>query len=153
MGSQNVRNFQYQDLGSMLSLGGPNGAIIAPKDDTTFGPLFSTLLDTTRMGLDIADGIFNQLTQSSVGEKSGIGPLVDNLGLSLGGYGLGVDTDSAPGTLSGTLSGAARRAIYSIRMPTNRQRAKSAVLGALSTATALSKELSEQLGKTNNSQE
>jgi len=55
-----------------------------------------------------------------------------------------VDTESAPGTLSGTLSGAARRAIYSLRMPTAKQRAKSAVLGALSTATALSKEISDQ---------
>ncbi len=153
VGSQTAQKFQFQDLGSMLSLGGPNGAVLAPKDNTALGPIFSTLLDTTRVGLDIADGIFNQLTKSPVGEKSGVGPLVDNLGLSLGGYGLGVDTESAPGTLSGTLSGAARRAIYSLRMPTNRQRAKSAVLGALSTATALSKEVSEQLAKTNESKE
>ena len=148
-GTTTERKFQYQDLGSMLSLGGPNAAVLAPKDDTALGPVFSTLLDTTRVGLDLADGILTQLTKSPAGEKTGIGPLVENLGLSLGGYGLGVDTESAPGTLSGTLSGAARRAIYSLRMPTNRQRARSAVLGALSTAAALSKEIADQIDKSN----
>jgi hypothetical protein len=146
-GSPADQVFQYQDLGSMLSLGGPNAAVLAPKEDSNLAPLFSALLDTTRVGLDLADEILNQISKSPAAEKSGLPLMMDNLSLSLGGYGLGVDTESAPGTLSGTLSGAARRAIYSLRMPTNRQRVKAAVLGALSTATALSKELSDQLEK------
>jgi len=150
MGSSDFRTFQYQDLGSMLTLGGPNGAVIAPKEDSALAPLFTTLLDTARIGLGLADEVLSQVAKSSTGERGRwVSPIVDNLNLSLGGYGLGVDTNSAPGTLSGTLSGAARRAIYSIRMPTNRQRAKSAVLGALSTATALSKEIAEQLSEDN----
>lgn len=150
-GTQTYKQFQYQDLGSMLSLGGPNGAVLAPKEDSNLGPLFTALLDTTRIGLGLADEVLAQVSKSPAGEKAGLGPMVENLNLSLGGYGLGVDTDAAPGTLSGTLSGAARRAIYSIRMPTNKQRAKSAILGALSTATALSKEISEQLEDNNKS--
>lgn len=143
-GAQADQVFEFQDLGSMLTLGGPNAAVLAPKENSILAPLFSTLLDTARVGLDLADEVLNQISKSTAAERSGMGPLVDSLGLSLGGYGLGVDTESAPGTLSGTLSGAARRAIYSLRMPTAKQRAKSAVLGALSTATALSKEISDQ---------
>ena len=141
-GTQETLAFKYQDLGSMLGLGGPNGAILGPKEDSFLSPILTTLLDTTRVALDWADDL---LTQESVLGSS----LAENLGLSLGGYGLGVDTGSAPGTLSGTISGAARRAVYSLRMPTNRQRAKAAVLGALSTASALSKEVSDKLGKSN----
>lgn len=139
-GTRETVAFKYQDLGSMLSLGGPNGAVLAPKEDSAFYPIFSTLLDTSRTALDLADEVLTR--QGRLGS-----PLADNLGLSLGGYGLGVETDSAPGTLSGTLSGAARRAIYSVRMPTNRQRAKAAILGAFSSATALSKEFSDQLAR------
>ena len=150
-GSTQSKDFEYQDLGSMLNLGGINGAVLAPKEGSSFDPLFSTLLDTTRVGLDIADGLLNQMSNfPSV--KGRFSDVADQMGLSLGGYGLGVETDAAPGTLSGTLSGAARRAIYSIRMPTNRQRAKAAVFGALSTASALTKELSNQKQNKENSQ-
>lgn len=131
----------------MLTLGGPNAAVLAPGEKAMLGPIFTTALDATRVGLGIADSLFAQVSQSPAGQKSGVGPVVEKLGLSLGGYGLGVDDDSSPGTLSGTLSGAARRAIYALRMPTNRQRAKSAVLGALSTASALTKEVSDQLSQ------
>jgi NADH dehydrogenase len=149
-GSKSFQSFQYQDLGSLLNLGGPNGAVVAPKDDSALAPLFITLLDTARIGLGFADEVLAQVIKSPAGERTGLNPLVDNLNLSLGGYGLGVETGTAPGTLSGTLSGAARRAIYSIQMPTNKQRAKSAVLGALSTATALSKEIAQQFGEEKN---
>lgn len=135
----------------MLILGGPNAAILAPKDDALLAPLFTTALDVTRVGFGLADGLFAQVRQSPVGKESGFGQAVENLGLSLGGYGLGVPDESAPGTLSGTLSGAARRAIYALRMPTKKQRTKSAVLGAISSATALAREVSDQLTKNSNS--
>ena len=138
--------FHFQDLGSMLTLGGPNAAVLAPKEDSALAPLLSAVLDTTRVGLSFVDEVFNQITNSQAAEKSGLGPLVENLGLSLGGYGLGAE--SASGSLSGTVAGAARRAVYSLRMPTNRQRAKAAFLGSLSTATALSKDIFDQLEKT-----
>jgi hypothetical protein len=88
-----------------------------------------------------------------VAEKVGLTSVAENvelLGLSLGGYGLGVDADIAPGTLAGTLGGAARRAVYAARMPTNRQRAYAATSAAIYTATALAKEASNQIEKNKN---
>jgi NADH dehydrogenase FAD-containing subunit len=145
-----TKKFQFQDLGTMLTLGGPNGAIMAPMDDSPLAPFFKPLLDTARVGLGIADEALVQLSKSSVAETVGIAPVVENLeslGLSLGGYGLGVDSDTSAGTLAGTLSGAARRAVYAFRMPTNRQRVTAAASAAISTAAALAKEASEQMEK------
>ena len=144
---KNIKTFQFQDLGSMLTLGGPNAAILAPIENSPLAPLFAPLLDTARVGLGLADEVLVQLTKSPAAEKAGLTPIVESLGLSLGGYGLGVDTDGSPGTLSGTLTGAARRAVYAARMPTNRQRAYAAASAAISTAAALGKEAADQLEK------
>ena len=148
-----TRTFQFQDLGSMLTLGGPNGAILAPRDDSPLAPVLAPLFDTARVGFGLADEVFAQLTKSPVAEKVGLTPVVENLGLSLGGYGLGVDSDTSPGTLSGTLTGAARRAVYAVRMPTNRQRAYAAASAAISTAAALAKEANDQIEKSKNGNE
>lgn len=145
---ERARTFQFQDLGTVLSLGGPNGAYIGPNDDSPLGPLVVPLLDTARAGFDVADRLVSQFLRSPKVDGTGlVGPAVENLGLSLGGYGLGVDPGAAPGTLSGTLSGAARRAIYAIRMPTNRQRAYAVASAALSSAAALAKEAADQVQK------
>lgn len=149
-GKRTTKTFQYQDLGTMLTLGGPNAAVLAPMDDSPLAPIFKPLLDTARVGLGIADEAFLQFSKSSVAETVGITPVVESLealGLSLGGYGLGVDPDTSAGTLSGSLSGAARRAVYAARMPTNRQRLTAAASAAISTAAILAKEASEQLEK------
>jgi hypothetical protein len=145
-----AKTFQYQDLGSMLSLGGPNAAVMAPREDSPLAPFFSPLLDISRVGLGIADEVFVQLSKSMVGERVGVTPIVESLGLSLGGYGLGVDADISPGTLAGTLAGAARRAVYAARMPTSRQRAYAFTSAAISTAASLAKEAASQLEKNNN---
>jgi demethylphylloquinone reductase len=132
-GKQNkaVKKFQYQDLGSMLTLGGPNGAIMAPQEGI-FAPVFGPLLDTAGKAFGFADRVL----EATIGRP----PIVDTLGLSLGSYGIGVEAGAAPGTLAGTLSGAARRAVYAARMPTNRQRAVAATSAAISTAVSLAKE-------------
>ncbi|MGK3734356.1 MAG: NADH:ubiquinone reductase (non-electrogenic) [Bacillariaceae sp.] len=140
--------FKFQDLGSMLSLGGPNGAILGPKEDTQLGSLLVPLIDTARIGFGIADSLFAQIINSSDIDKK----VVENLGLSIGGYGLGVDPESTPGTLSGTLSGASRRAIYALRMPTNKQRAVAGASAFISSAAALAKEASDQIQSSNNSE-
>ena len=133
-----AKQFAYLDLGSMLTLGGPNAAVLAPKDDTTFGPLFAPLLDVAGVALGITDTVLNSLGRSPIVEQLGI-PTQETLGLSLGNYGLGV-TDAPKGTLAGTLAGAARRTVYAIRMPTNQQRAVSLISATISTAAALIKE-------------
>jgi NADH:ubiquinone reductase (non-electrogenic) len=40
-----AKTFGYQDLGSMLTIGGPNGAVLAPSGGA-FEPIFAPLLDT-----------------------------------------------------------------------------------------------------------
>ena len=140
--------FEFQDLGSMLSLGGPNAAILGPKGDSQIASLLVPLLDTARVSLGVADTIFAGIAKSS---PQVVDPTtVENLGLSLGGYGLGVDPQTTPGTISGTLSGAGRRAIYALRMPTNKQRAYAGASAFLSTAAALAKEASDQIERKNN---
>jgi NADH dehydrogenase len=140
--------FEYQDLGSMLSLGGPNAAVLGPKEDSQIASLLVPLLDTARVGLGVADTIFAGIVNSPQVDRTGqLAPVVETLGLSLGGYGLGVDPQSTPGTLSGTLSGAGRRAIYALRMPTNKQRAYAGASALLSSAAALAKEASDQIEK------
>ncbi|KAL3934994.1 MAG: hypothetical protein SGBAC_009401 [Bacillariaceae sp.] len=151
-GEAATKEFQYQDLGTMLTLGGPNAAVMAPIEESPLAPVFKPLLDTARIGFGIADSAFANLSKSPVVATLGLSPVVDsieNLGLSLGGYGLGVESDTAPGTLSGTLTGAARRAVYAIRMPTNKQRATAGISAAISTAAALAKEAAQQLEKNN----
>jgi len=138
--------FEFQDLGSMLSLGGPNAAILGPNKDSQIASLLVPLLDTARVGLGVADTIFAGIVNSPQVDKNGdLKPVVENLGLSLGGYGLGVDPQSTPGTLSGTLTGAGRRAVYALRMPTNKQRAYAGASAFLSSAAALAKEASDQI--------
>jgi len=143
-----TKEFKYQDLGTMLTLGGPNAAVLAPVENSPLAPVFKPLLDTARIGFGIADEAFANLSKSPVVATLGLSPVVDsieNLGLSLGGYGLGVDSDTSPGTLAGTLTGAARRAVYAVRMPTNKQRATAAASAAISTAAALAKEAVQKL--------
>jgi demethylphylloquinone reductase len=129
--------FAYQDLGSMLTLGGPNGALLAPKEDSVLAPLLVPLLNTAGTVLGVADSVLETLGRSSVVEQLGL-PTTETLGLSLGSHGLG--WNGGNGTLAGTLTGAARRTVYAVRMPTPQQRAVSLVSATLSTAAALIKE-------------
>lgn len=147
-GKATTKNFQFQDLGSMMSLGGPNAALMAPKEGS-LAPLFTPVLDTVGGALSFADKMLGAAVgQVPMVEKLGLDP--DTLGLSLGSYGIGVDTGAAPGTLAGTLTGAARRAVYAARMPTNEQRAVAATSAAISTAAALAKEAATRNQKYNN---
>ena len=134
--NQKEKEFVFQDLGSMLMLGGPNAAVLAPKEGSMLAPLFGPVLDTLEFTLGAADDLIAELPV--VKELSG------TAGLSLGSHGLGVDSGVAPGTLAGTITGAARRAVYAARMPTNQQRAVSVISAALSTAVALAKEASDR---------
>jgi NADH:ubiquinone reductase (non-electrogenic) len=136
-----AKTFAYQDLGSMLTLGGPNGAVLAPSGGS-FEPIFAPLLDTVGGVLGVADGLLSAFGRSPVMEQLGLSP--ETLGLSLGSHGLGVDDGAAPGTLAGTLTGAARRTVYAVRMPTNQQRAVSLLSATTYTAAALAKEASDR---------
>lgn len=169
--------FQYQDLGSMFTLGGPNAAVIAPRENSTLSPLVTPLLDTARTGLLLADhfvlrlGTLSSSSSLPILEKmTGIRPSVsqiEELKLSLGGYGLGVmmndksrngcaatagagattttttsNTGNAPpGTLAGTVAGAARRIVYAARMPTPRQQAQAAFSAFLATTVSVAREI------------
>jgi hypothetical protein len=130
------RVFAYQDLGSMMMLGGADGVIAAPPDTSSLGPIFAPLLDTARTGLGVADSFIQRQKQNS--KTSSTPPILANL--SLGGYGL--VPDEASGSLAGTVAGAARRAVYAARMPTNRQKAYAAASATLSTVLNLAKEAS-----------
>jgi Pyridine nucleotide-disulphide oxidoreductase len=132
------KQFVYQDLGSMLTLGGPNAAVLAPKEDTTYGPIFSPLLDVAGVALGITDSVLTSFGRTSIAEQLGL-PTPEVLGLSFSSSGLGI-TDPPRGTLAGTLAGAARRTVYAVRMPTNQQRAVSLISATISTAAALIKE-------------
>ena len=140
-----AKKFAYQDLGSMLTLGGPNAAVLAPKDDTPFGPIFAPLLDIAGAALGVTDNVLISLGRTSIVEQLGI-PTQESLGMSLGSYGLGV-TEAPKGTLAGTLAGAARRTVYAVRMPTNQQRAVSLISATISTAAALIKENADRKKK------
>ncbi|KAG7345811.1 NADH dehydrogenase, FAD-containing subunit [Nitzschia inconspicua] len=141
-------SFHFQDLGTVLNLGGPNGAVVGPHDtDSLLGPILIPLLDTARVGLSAADNVVAQILNAPTTDPTSK-QIVERLGLSLGGYGLGVvdddDSTSNKGTLSGTLSGITRRAIYSLRMPTNKQRAYASVSSFVSSVSALAKEASDE---------
>jgi len=142
-GRNDLKTFKFQDLGTVLSLGGPNGAVLGPQEESQLGPLVVPLLDTARFGFAVADKVLEGIINSPQVDKRSA-EVVENLGLSLGGYGLGVDPQTTPGTISGTLSGISRRAIYALRQPTDRQRAYAAASSFLSSAAALAKEASDQ---------
>lgn len=125
------KTFEFQDLGSMLSLGGPNAAVLAPKEGSLLAPLFAPVLELADQALSVADKVVEKLPAGT--------PNPRDFGLSLSSHGLGASSSST-GSLAGTLSGAARRAVYAARMPTDQQRAVSAVSAFLSTATALAQE-------------
>jgi len=135
--------FAFEDLGSMLNLGGPNAAVLGPASSGGLSSLLVPVLDATRAGLGVADAIFAGIASAAPGVDA---DAVERLGLSLGGYGLGIsDPRTTPGTISGTLSGAGRRAIYALRMPTGKQRAYAGASAFVSTAAALAKEAADQL--------
>jgi demethylphylloquinone reductase len=148
--------FVYQNLGTLMNLGGPNGALIAPSrgnradGDVQFSTgdlvssLMPTVLNSLGQALDVADQILLNQTSVSAALERQLG-LVNpaSLGLSFGSHGLGVPSGDSPGTLSGTLAGAARRVVYAARMPTNQQRALSLVSATVSTAAALAKEIAK----------
>lgn len=140
--NQPARLFTFQDLGTVLNLGGPNGAVLGPQEDAQLSSVLIPLLDTARAGLNVADTVFDAILNAPTTNPTSR-EVVERLGLSLGGYGLGVE-DSKSGTLSGTLSGISRRAIYSVRMPTNKQRAYAAASSFVSSISALAKEASDQ---------
>ena len=131
------QKFVYRDLGSMIMLGGVDGIVAAPPDSSTLGPVFAPLIDTARIGLGVADSLLRQQSSSSSTESSKPPSLAN---LSLSGYGL--VPNQARGNLAGTLAGAARRAVYAARMPTNRQKAYAAASATLSTVWTLAKEAS-----------
>ena len=139
-----AKTFAYQDLGSMLTLGGPNGAMMAPRDGAALAPILGPILDSVDQAFGTADRVVSStIGRSPVVERLGLS--ADVLGLSLGSHGIGADTDGgSTGTFAGTLTGAARRAVYAVLMPTNQQRAVSFVSAAVSTAAALAKEASDR---------
>jgi hypothetical protein len=152
-----TKKFKFQDLGTMLTLGGPNGAVLAPVMESPLAPLFTPLINTARVGLGIADDALLKIGKSNLAESAGLLPVtekLETLGLSLGGYGLGIDSSSSgDGTLAGTLTGAARRAVYAIRMPTNRQKMAAATSAAIFTAAGLAREASQMRTESNDNDE
>jgi demethylphylloquinone reductase len=138
--------FVYQDLGSMLTLGGPNAVVQAPRNGL-WAPIFAPALDTAHSALGLADSILAFMGRAPIVEQLGL-VRPDALGLSLSSHGLlGSVEDgaaaAAPGTLAGTLSGAARRTVYAARMPTNEQRAVSLASAVIATAVSLAREASD----------
>lgn len=100
------------------------------------------MLDTTARALRVADDVLSSVTGPPA-QQLGL-PTAEELGMSLGSHGLGVPDGVESGSLAGTLSGAARRAVYAVRMPTNQQRAVSLFSAAISTAASLAKEAAER---------
>lgn len=94
-GRSDYDTFRFTEIGSLLTLGGPNGAAIAPKD-SALAPLVSA-------GLDFVDGLLS--TADRVWQKTPIGLKPDEIGLSIGSYGLGVEGASSPGTIAGSVTG------------------------------------------------
>jgi demethylphylloquinone reductase len=119
--------FEFRELGSMFTLGGPNAAILAPKSGP-LAPFLSPLLDVADEALSRVDQAVQQSTLSD-GLRTGSTPII-----SFGSHGLGAteESSSATGVLAGTVSGAIRRTVYAALMPTNAQR----VIALLSASTA-----------------
>jgi len=163
-------SFAFQDLGSLLTLGGPNAAVLAPQPGSLLAPLLVPVLEAADQALGTADKVLLAASTTAKKKKNGgssgkdsdnvVVPSPFDLGLSLSSHGLlggnakptttntssGDDgnKDSIAGSLAGTLSGAARRAVYAARMPTSKQQAVSAVSAFFSTATALAQEVERQ---------
>ena len=138
--SKPLKTFQFQDLGSMLTLGGASGAIMAPQDGS-LSSLLESALSVTSTVLQEADSILTN-TNNPVAKQLGLKPEnLQKLGLTLGGYA----TSNNKGTLSGAVSGAARRAVYAARMPTNSQRGIALTSSVLSTAVRVAQEVAEEL--------
>ena len=136
------RTFAFREAGTLLTLGGLNGAILAPQS----GPLSAVLeplLYTSNRVLSRADSLVEGILENETVQQSLLGNVVPSLGLSLGSYGIGVQDEKAPGTLAGTVSGLARRAIYAAAQPTNEQRAVSLASATLATAFRLLEEASD----------
>lgn len=89
-----LAKFTYNELGSLLTLGGPNAAAIAPMN--------GVLAPFVTAGLDVVDRVLN--TADQVLQKSPVGTKPDILGLSVGSYGVGVE-ERASGTIAGTVTG------------------------------------------------
>jgi demethylphylloquinone reductase len=122
--------FEFRELGSMFTLGGPNAAILAPKSGP-LAPFLSPLLDVADEALSRVDQALQQSTLSD-GLRPGSTPII-----SFGSHGLGATDESSTsssstGVLAGTVSGAIRRTVYAALMPTNAQR----VIALLSASTA-----------------
>ena len=123
--------------------------MLAPRTGS-LAPLLEPLLDTTARVLRGADDVL-AAAASRKSAPSNWSTTAEEWGLSLGGsHGLG-DSAASSGTLAGPLSGAARRAVYAVRMPTNKQRAVSLISAAVATAAALAKEAAERSGRKDNS--
>ena len=138
--SKPLQKFQFQDLGSMLTLGGASGAIMAPQDGS-LSSLLESALSVTSTVLQEADSILTN-TNNPVAKQLGLKPEnLQKLGLTLGGYA----TSNNKGTLSGAVSGAARRAVYAARMPTNSQRGIALASSVLSTAVRVAQDVTEEL--------
>ena len=136
------RTFTFREAGTVLTLGGINGAILAPQSGP-LATLFEPLLDSTNRVLSQADSIVEGILENETVQQSLLGNIVPSLGLSLGSYGIGVKDESTKGTLAGTVSGLARRAIYAVAQPTNEQRAVSLASATLTTAFRLLEEAGE----------
>merc|ERR1712183_77096 len=75
-----AKEFEFQDLGSMLALGGPNGAIIGPGTDTRLGSVLVPLLDTARVSLSVADNLYAQVINSPGFDNNGrVAPVIESL--------------------------------------------------------------------------
>jgi len=133
--------FIYQDLGSMLTLGGPNAAVLAPDESQTFGPVFAPILESVNSLLSVGDQIATEALQNSASFSE-----LQRSGLSLGSHGLLGANSNISGSWVGTLSGTARRAVYAARMPTNEQRVLSLVSAAVSTTASLIQEQRKRNG-------
>lgn len=126
--------FEFRELGSMLTLGGPNAAIQAPKSGA-LAPIFSPIID-------IADKALSFVDKALQAAPDGLRP--DTTLISFGSHGLGAENDESSGVLAGTLSGAVRRTVYAALMPTNTQRVIALLSASASTAASLAKEVSER---------
>jgi hypothetical protein len=128
-------SFEYLELGSLLTLGGPNAAILAPKNGP-LAPFFTPLLDVADAALSRLD----KALQSARPDSFSAAPI-----MSFGSHGMGAVGDdngsSSSGVLAGTVSGAIRRTVYAALMPTNAQRLVALLSASATTTTSLVKDV------------
>lgn len=68
---KSTKSFECQDLGSLLTLGGPIAAIFAPRGDSPLAPLVASFAGhCPGIGLGLADEVIVQLFKSPVTEKA-----------------------------------------------------------------------------------